>query len=359
MDSDVQIGPYRILRRLSKGGMGSVYEALREPPDGPGSAAPGSAAPGSADDGPSRVAIKILSPEHAGSPEIIARFFNESRAVNRVGDPGLVRMFEDGQLPDGTAYIIMELLDGETLGQRVRRLGNRPPLASTLRLLQKVASTLANTHEKGIVHRDLKPDNIMIVDGEAPGEERTKVLDFGIAKLREPMQGPADMTRSDVLMGTPGYMSPEQCRGAGGVDEKTDVYSFGVMLFRSRAPSSIAQVRSPHPAESRERDRCMLSRLPRERPGRPGTTWRNSCRDDPGPRPVCPALSGFSASPGCWGLQAAAAGAPAPTAHPAEPLRARPEPWSAPPDRTPRWCWCCARSASRRAVRIGPRSRLL
>ncbi|MFO0574437.1 MAG: serine/threonine-protein kinase [Polyangia bacterium] len=214
MDSAVFIGPYRLLRRLSKGGMGSVHEALHEAIE-------------------RRVAIKILSPEHSRSSEIVTRFFNEARAVNRIADPGLVQIFDHGQLPDGTAYIVMEMLHGETLGQRVRRMGNRLPVADILRLLRQVAATLTNTHAKGIVHRDLKPDNIMIVeDAAVSGGERTKVLDFGIAKLREPSAAPTNATRGDLLMGTPGYMSPEQCRGAGGVDDKTDVYAFGVMLFR-------------------------------------------------------------------------------------------------------------------------------
>jgi serine/threonine-protein kinase len=214
MDSAVYIGPYRLLRRLSKGGMGSVHEALQESIE-------------------RRVAIKILSPEHSRSNEIVTRFFNEARAVNRVADPGLVQIFDHGQLPDGTAYIVMEMLHGETLGQRVRRMGNRLPVSDILRLLRQVAATLTNTHAKGIVHRDLKPDNIMIVeDAAVSGGERTKVLDFGIAKLREPAAAPGNATRGDLLMGTPGYMSPEQCRGAGGVDDKTDVYAFGVMLFR-------------------------------------------------------------------------------------------------------------------------------
>jgi serine/threonine protein kinase len=144
--------------------MGSVYEAVHDTIE-------------------RHVALKLLNPEHIRNTELLTRFFNEARAVNRVNHPGLVQIFDHGQLPDGTAYIVMELLTGETLGQRVRRLHRRLRLQDTLRLLQQVTSTLAATHAKGIVHRDLKPDNIMIVaDAAVVGGERTKVLDFGIAK---------------------------------------------------------------------------------------------------------------------------------------------------------------------------------
>ena len=194
--------------------MGSVYEAVHDTIE-------------------RHVALKLLNPEHIRNTELLTRFFNEARAVNRVNHPGLVQIFDHGQLPDGTAYIVMELLTGETLGQRVRRLHRRLRLQDTLRLLQQVTSTLAATHAKGIVHRDLKPDNIMIVaDAAVVGGERTKVLDFGIAKLHPTGQQKAASTRADLLMGTPGYMSPEQCTGAGGVDDKTDVYALGVMMFR-------------------------------------------------------------------------------------------------------------------------------
>ena len=210
--SDGHIGPYRLLRKLSQGGMGVVYECVHEAIE-------------------RRVAIKVLNAEYTRTQEAVTRFFNEARAVNRIDHPGLVQIFDHGQLDDGTAYIVMEFLKGETLGRRARKR-EAMSLHRLLRLMRQVAETLQVAHEKGIVHRDLKLDNIMVVpDPAIPGGERTKLLDFGIAKLREPSQRLAE-TRGDLVLGTPGYMSPEQCRGAAGVDEKSDVYSLGVVMFR-------------------------------------------------------------------------------------------------------------------------------
>ncbi len=210
--TDGHLGPYRLLRKLSQGGMGVVYECVHEAIE-------------------RRVAVKVLNADYTRNAEAVTRFFNEARAVNRIDHPGLVQIFDHGQLPDGTAYIVMEFLKGETMGKRVRRR-DVLSLHQLLRLIRQVAETLAAAHEKGIVHRDLKLDNIMVVpDPAIPGGERTKLLDFGIAKLREPGLRLAE-TRGDLLLGTPGYMSPEQCRGAAGVDEKSDVYSLGVVMFR-------------------------------------------------------------------------------------------------------------------------------
>jgi len=205
------IGPYRILRQLGEGGMGAVFQAVHQAIE-------------------RYVAIKVLRPEYARNPEFIARFFNEAVAVNRVDHPGLVQVSDYSQLPDGTAYIVMEFLRGESLGSRIKRLGGRLSVTEVVRLGGLLADSLAAAHERGIVHRDLKPENVMIVaDPNVPGGERTKLLDFGIAKFDEGTD--LVRTRTDALMGTPVYMSPEQCRGASQVDDRSDVYSFGVMLF--------------------------------------------------------------------------------------------------------------------------------
>lgn len=212
-----KIGPYRILRKLGEGGMGAVFEGLHELIE-------------------RKVAIKILRPEYAAQPEFTARFFNEARAVNRVDHPGLVQISDYGQLPDSTAYIVMEFLNGESLATRLKARGAALPLEQALNIGSQLADSLAAAHEKSIIHRDLKPDNVMLVsDSKAPGGERTKLLDFGIAKVADDSPeglGPGHVkTNTNSLLGTPYYMSPEQCRGAGKVDGRSDVYALGVMMY--------------------------------------------------------------------------------------------------------------------------------
>jgi serine/threonine protein kinase len=203
------LGPYRIVRQIGQGGMGVVYEAVHESIS-------------------RRVAIKLLHSEYAHNSQVAQRFFNEARAVNLIEHPALVQISEFGQLPDGSTYLVMELLKGENLASRLRRVGALP-LPAVLQIGSQLAEALCAAHEKGIVHRDLKPENVMLVaDSAVLGGERVKLLDFGIAKLAE---GGPNRTATSALMGTPKYMSPEQARGAGSVDEKTDVYALGVMLF--------------------------------------------------------------------------------------------------------------------------------
>ncbi len=214
-----QIGQYRVLGKIGEGGMGAVYEAE--------------------DAGIGKhVAIKVLHKDHAKNSQIAARFINEARAITAVDHPGLVQVLMSDRLPDGTAYIVMELLKGETLNARLKSQGGRLPMQSAIQLGRQIASALAAAHAKDIIHRDLKPDNVMIVaDSAFPTGERAKLLDFGIAKLKLEYQGQGDqvMTRAGVMMGTPLYMAPEQCRNASDVDEKADVYSLGIMLYRMLA----------------------------------------------------------------------------------------------------------------------------
>ncbi len=208
-----QIGPYRIVKLLGTGGMGQVYEALQEPIQ-------------------RRVALKLLLPQFAQHPEALTRFFNEARVVNLVEHPSIVQVSDYGQTAEGAAYLVMECLRGDALSRRLKQLekaGQRLPLLDALHIATQIADALSTAHEKDIVHRDLKPANIMLVrDPVAPGGERAKILDFGIAKLS---QGQGSETAANAVIGTPQYMSPEQCRGAGGVDDRTDVYALGVMLY--------------------------------------------------------------------------------------------------------------------------------
>jgi len=204
-----QVGAYRVLQPIGQGGMGTVWLAEHTMLG-------------------RRAAIKLLHPMYSARPDIVGRFFNEARAATAIADPGIVQIFDFGHHIDGTAYIAMEMLDGEPLDQRLRRLV-RLPIGDALRIMRQVASTLGVAHARGIVHRDLKPENVFLVrDPEVFGGERAKILDFGIAKLAG---DPGVKTNTSTVMGTPGYMSPEQCRGAGRVDQRSDVYSLGCMLF--------------------------------------------------------------------------------------------------------------------------------
>src|SRR3569833_2948984 len=211
MVEGTQVGAYRVLRQIGEGGFCLVWPAehamlVR------------------------RAAIKVLHPEYSQRQEIVARFFNEARAAPAVRDPGIVQIFDFGHHTDGSAYIAMELLDGESLDRRLERVGALP-VPDALRIMRQVASTLGAAHAHGIVPRDLKPENIYIVpDPEVPGGARAKLLAFGIAKLTGDA-GSSVKTQASASMGTPTYMSPEQCRGAGQVDQRSDVYALGCVLF--------------------------------------------------------------------------------------------------------------------------------
>ncbi|HVV84210.1 MAG TPA: serine/threonine-protein kinase, partial [Kofleriaceae bacterium] len=204
------IGNYRVLRQLGEGGMGAVYLAehslLRR-----------------------QAAIKVLLPSLSAREDVINRFFNEARAATTIGDPGIVQVFDFGQHTDGSAYLVMELLDGEALDKRLARHHRLAP-ADALRITRQIAMTLGAAHGKGIIHRDLKPENVFLVrDQEVAGGERAKILDFGIAKLTG--QTSLSKTQTGALMGTPIYMSPEQCRGAGDLDHRSDIYALGCVVY--------------------------------------------------------------------------------------------------------------------------------
>ncbi len=210
-----KIGSYTVVRLLGSGGMGQVYEGVHEQIK-------------------RRAAIKVLHKRFNNNRQIAQRFINEARAVNIVQHPSLVQIYEFGQAADGSAYIVMEYLDGDTLRQRLERSGGRLPPDVAVRLCRQIASALSAAHQKGIIHRDLKPVNIMIVpDLEAAGGERAKVLDFGLAKvvLPETESDGSGLTHTGTILGTPAYMAPEQCRSARAVDDKSDVYALGVILY--------------------------------------------------------------------------------------------------------------------------------
>ncbi len=205
------VGNYRVLDQVSVGGMGTIYRAEHMLIG-------------------RIVAIKVLHPELSTNREIINRFFNEAKATTTIKHPGIVEIFDFGYMESGHAYIVMEFLDGVTLAQRIRLRGPMPEGEAAIHL-RGVCSALAAAHAKGIIHRDLKPDNIFLVpDLESPVGERSKLLDFGIAKLTDiGLAGSA--TKTGAVMGTPTYMSPEQCKGTGQVDDRADLYSIGCMFY--------------------------------------------------------------------------------------------------------------------------------
>jgi hypothetical protein len=203
----MEVGEYRVLKKIGEGGMGSVYSAI-QPVIG------------------KRVAIKVLAQHIASNPELVRRFVDEARAVNKIGHPNIVDIFSFGWLPDRRHYFAMEYLDGQSLADRIKR--GPFQVEEARRLLRQICQALEAAHRQGVVHRDLKPDNIWIVQPQH-GDSYAKLLDFGIAKL----VGDADegqRTQTGIVMGTPAYMSPEQCRGVN-VGIGTDIYALGMILY--------------------------------------------------------------------------------------------------------------------------------
>jgi eukaryotic-like serine/threonine-protein kinase len=208
-----RVNNYEVRSILGEGGMGAVYLA-EHPFMG------------------RKAAIKVLRRELAQDQSLVERFMNEARAANAIHHPNIIDIIDVGLLPSGIPYLMMEFLEGESLAKRVERAG-RLPVPDAVDVATQTASALQAAHAKGIVHRDLKPDNLFLVpDDGRPFAARVKVLDFGIAKLRGELSGSGAKTQSGSVMGTPPYMSPEQCRGiTEEIDHRTDVYALGIILY--------------------------------------------------------------------------------------------------------------------------------
>jgi hypothetical protein len=251
----LRIGRYELGKQLGEGGFGIVFVARDLSLD-------------------RDVALKFLLPEHTNNPQLLTRFLQEARAAARIPHPGIVTVFECGQLSgtgtnaDGVAFIAMELLHGESLAERLKRIGGRFAPEAAVAIARQLASGLAAAHREGIVHRDLKPDNVFLVrDPAMPSGERVKILDFGIAKLAEKQPGNSARTHSLMLLGTPLYMSPEQCRSAAHVDHRSDIYSLACIIFEllcGRTPfdGEIGELIAKHQMEAPPLMRSFVPQIP-------------------------------------------------------------------------------------------------
>jgi serine/threonine protein kinase len=205
-DGAVVAGKFRVVRTLGAGGMGKVYEVEHELTR-------------------HRRALKVLHP--GASANVIERFLRETTAAARIGNAHVAETFDAGRLESGEPYLLMELLDGETLESRLLRAGPIPP-GELADLIYQACEGIQAVHEAGIVHRDLKPDNLFVTSRD--GQPFVKIIDFGISKFDEGRTGAPGITKDGAAMGTPYYMSPEQVRGAA-TDARTDVYALGVILY--------------------------------------------------------------------------------------------------------------------------------
>ncbi len=206
---DIIGGKYRIVRLIGDGGMGSVFEAHHEFLE-------------------TQVALKFLHSDLAKRPGLGSRFLQEARVSARIRSVHVTHVTDVDQMPDGSPYLVMELLHGESLQAAMDRRG-KLPVEQAIDFALQILSGLESAHHIGVVHRDLKPDNVFIVP--ATGGPLLKLIDFGIAKLRASTEFQKGLTRAGAIMGTPEYMAPEQLFAAESVDHRADLYSLGVILF--------------------------------------------------------------------------------------------------------------------------------
>jgi serine/threonine-protein kinase len=204
-----ELGRYRIVRLLGRGGMGAVYEATHR-------------------DLKKRVAIKTLHPAVAAMPAARVRFLREGEAASRISHPNVVDVTDVGTEGDIT-YLVMEFLEGEDLAAMLERMGALP-IEMAVDILLPVVAAIAVAHEEGVIHRDLKPGNIFMAR-TLPGAPRPTVLDFGISKMSAGDGGTLALTGTGASMGTPYYVAPEQMRSAAGVDARSDQYALGAILY--------------------------------------------------------------------------------------------------------------------------------
>lgn len=203
-----RVGNYTVARLVERGGCGAVYEARHEVLG-------------------RRVAIKVLQSQLTNSVEMVTRFMREAQAVNTIGHPHIVDIFEFDRLPDGRPYHVMEFVEGVGLSRYVAERG-RLSGQESVEILTPVCEAVAAAHARGIFHRDLKPSNVIV--GVQEGRPLVKLIDFGIAKLSETRPGEPSLTSFGRKLGTPISMAPEQVRGLP-IDQRADIYALGVILF--------------------------------------------------------------------------------------------------------------------------------
>jgi len=208
-----RVGKYDIVRLIARGGMGTVYEAINTHIG-------------------KRVAMKFVDADLARNKDSVARFQREAEAASAVESGHIVTIFDSGSTDDGLPFLVMELCRGEDLGHRLRKVG-RLEVDAALDITAQILRGLCRAHEAGIVHRDLKPDNVFLTEQD-DGSEFVKILDFGISKMRRGV-GAIDktITKQGTVLGTPFYMSPEQAQALPDVDERTDLWSIGAILYEA------------------------------------------------------------------------------------------------------------------------------
>jgi serine/threonine protein kinase len=216
-------GRWRLLRLLGEGGMGAVYEADSTRGEG-------------------KRAIKLLHQEFVKEEQILQRFYAEAQATRALMHPNIAQVLDSATAEDGTPYLVMELLQGTPLATYMEQ-GQAIPPSHAIPIIYGVLQALTVAHNQRLVHRDLKPDNLFLVR-DARGAMLVKVLDFGIAKVMDVAGGMGQKTRTGVLLGTPGYMSPEQIKNSKGVDLRTDLWSVGIILYE------MLTAKQPFPAEN-------------------------------------------------------------------------------------------------------------
>jgi serine/threonine protein kinase len=213
-------GKWHVDRLIDIGGMATVYEVTHR--------------------NGRRAAIKVLHATSAANPEMRRRFLREGYVANKIGHPGALAILDDEVAEDGSPFLVMELLEGQSLSARLAQVGGTLPFAETLGIAGQVLEVLDMAHANGVIHRDVKPGNIFVTSSG-----HTKLLDFGLARIRDGVL-PSVPTLAGIVMGTAGYLAPEQARGQQEeVDPRSDIFAVGAVMFRAISGRTIHDQPTP------------------------------------------------------------------------------------------------------------------